>query len=291
MATEFTYSTKNADCAVAYARFYAMHTRMEIVLPRLDEQTAQGVVRDVECRVKGLERLMNRFDNTSPIAMVNAVAATESVALDEELFLALELCEVFRRGTQGYFDVAASEQPRAGAAYMLDGKSHTLRLTSADVRIDLGGFAKGFALEQVCRLLREQGVESGVVNFGNSSVAALGHHPYGEWWPIGVANRRCAGAVAGEFKLCDSALSVSGRAESGEYHILNPHTGLRVAGEELVAVEGRSALVAEVLSTALYAAPHNLRAEIMSQYEGYRATELYCRRDGTTERKIIEKNI
>lgn len=290
MAVEFTYSTKNAECAVAYARFYAMHTRMEIVLPRLEEPMAQSVVRDVEQRVSELERLMNRFDNASPLAMVNAVAATQAVEIDEELFMALELCEVFRRGTGGYFDVAAAEQPRLGAAYLLDGKSHTIRLASADVKIDLGGFAKGFALEQVCRMLRESGVESGVVNFGNSSIAALGHHPYGEWWPIGVANRKCAGAVAGEFRLCDSALSVSGRAESGEYHILNPHTGLRVAGEELVAVEGRSALVAEVLSTALYAAPHNQRAEIMRQYEGYRATELYCRKDGTTERRLIENN-
>ena len=290
MAVEFTYSTKNAECAVAYARFYAMHTRMEIVLPRLEEPMAQSVVRDVEQRVSELERLMNRFDNASPLAMVNAVAAIQAVELDEELFMALELCEVFRRGTGGYFDVAAAEQPRSGAAYLLDGKNHTIRLASADVKIDLGGFAKGFALEQVCRMLRESGVESGVVNFGNSSIAALGHHPYGEWWPIGVANRKCAGAVAGEFRLCDSALSVSGRAESGEYHILNPHTGLRVAGEELVAVEGRSALVAEVLSTALYAAPHNQRAEIMGQYEGYRATELYCRKDGTTERRLIENN-
>ncbi|MBR6662477.1 MAG: FAD:protein FMN transferase [Alistipes sp.] len=290
MATEFTYSTKNAECAVAYARFYAMHTRMEIVLPRLEEPMAQSVVRDVEQRVSDLERLMNRFDNASPLAMVNAVAATQAVVLDGELFMALELCEVFRRGTGGYFDVAAAEQPRLGAAYLLDGKSHTIRLASADVKIDLGGFAKGFALEQVCRMLRESGVESGVVNFGNSSIAALGHHPYGEWWPIGVANRKSAGAVAGEFRLCDSALSVSGRAESGEYHILNPHTGLRVAGEELVAVEGRSALVTEVLSTALYAAPHNQRAEIMGQYEGYRATELYCRKDGTTERRLIENN-
>ena len=289
MAAEFTYSTKNAECAVAYATFYAMHTRMEFVLPRLEESAAQAIVRDVEQRVKQLERLMNRFDERSPLAVVNAVAASQSVALDDELFMALELCEAFRRGTQGYFDVAASEQQRAGAAYALDGKNHTVRLLSADVRIDMGGFAKGFALERVCGMLREQGVESAVVNFGNSSIAALGHHPYGEWWPIGVANRRCAGAVAQEFRLRDSALSVSGRAESGEYHIINPHTGLCVAGEELIAVEGRSALVAEVLSTALYAAPHDVRADIMEQYAGYRAIELYCRRDGTTERKIIEK--
>ena len=289
MAAEFTYSRKNPECAVAYAQFGAMHTRMEIVLPRIEECEAQEIVRDVEQRVKALERLMNRFDERSPLAVVNALAASEAVVVDDELFMALELCEVFRRGTGGYFDVAASEQARQGAAYLLDGKNHTIRLASADVRIDLGGFAKGFALEQVNRMLRERKVESAVVNFGNSSIVALGHHPFGEWWPIGVANRLRSGSMAEEFRLRDSALSVSGRAESGDYHIINPHTGLRVAGQELVAVEGRSPLVAEVLSTALYAAPHNRRAEIVAQYEGYRAMELYCHRDGTTEKRIIDK--
>ena len=289
MAAEFTYSQKNPECAVAYAQFGAMHTRLEMVLPRIEESEAQQIVRDVELRVKAIERLMNRFDERSPLSVVNAIAANEAVAIDDELFMALELCEAFRRGTAGYFDVAASEQARQGCAYRLDGKSHTIRLVSADARIDLGGFAKGFALEQVGRMLRERGVESAVVNFGNSSIVALGHHPYGEWWPVGVANRLRGGCLAEEFRLRDSALSVSGRAESGDYHIINPHTGLRVAGGELVAVEGRSPLVAEVLSTALYAAPHNRRAEIVAQYEGYRAVELYCHSDGTTEKRVIDK--
>lgn len=291
MAVQFTYSTKNAECAVAYALFRAMHTRVEIILARIDEPKARMIAEQVEQHVKELERLMNRFDDKSPLAVVNALAANDWVEVDERLFMAFELCEVFRRATAGYFDVAASAKAREGAAYLLDGKGHKVRFVVEDVTLDMGGFAKGFALDEVCRMLREEGVEAAVVNFGNSSIAALGHHPYGEWWPIGVANRHRQGAMAAEYSLSDSALSVSGRAESGEYHIINPHTGLRVAGDELVVVEGRSALVAEVLSTALYAAPHDLRAKIMVEYDGYRAMELYCHADGTTEKRIIEKNI
>jgi thiamine biosynthesis lipoprotein ApbE len=82
-------------------------------------------------------------------------------------------------------------------------------------------------------------------------------------------------------------MSVSGRTPRGEYHIINPHTGGTVAGEELILVEGRSALVAEVLSTALYAAPRAERAEIMKSYGGYRATELYCRAGGSTEAREL----
>jgi thiamine biosynthesis lipoprotein ApbE len=93
--------------------------------------------------------------------------------------------------------------------------------------------------------------------------------------------------MAHDVHLCDNAMSVSGRTPRGEYHIINPHTGGTVAGEELILVEGRSALVAEVLSTALYAAPRAERAEIMKSYDGYRATELYCRAGGTTEAREL----
>lgn len=286
MASEFRYSDKNPCHPVAYAGFYAMHTHMETVFADVDEKRARELAADIEAEVKALERLFNRFDDTSPLAVINARGAREAVAVDDEMFMALELCEAFRRGTGGYFDIATSTS--AGAAegtvsYLLDPAAHTVRLTREGVQLDMGGFAKGYALEKARRRAEEAGVESGVLNFGNSSVAALGHHPYGEWWSIGVEHTRIQSAAAHEFRLRDSALSVSGRSPRGEYHIVNPMTGAAVAGEELVTVEGRSALVAEVLSTALYAAPKSKREAVMAQYEGYTALELYCRDGGGCE--------
>ena len=92
-----------------------------------------------------------------------------------------------------------------------------------------------------------------------------------------------------EVHLQGSAMSVSGRATDGRYHIVNPAMGATVAGDELLLVEGRSALITEVLSTALYAAPRAQRAAIMSHFEGYRATEIYCRKGGGVERREIGK--
>ena len=56
----------------------------------------------------------------------------------------------------------------------------------------------------------------------------------------------------------------------------------------MIVVEGRSALVAEVLSTALYAAPQSEREAIMQQFEGYRATEIICHKGGGVEKRIIK---
>lgn len=288
MASEFRYSDKNPSHPVAYACFHAMHTRMEAVLADVDETAARRLTEEIGAEVKALERLFNRFDDASPLAVINARAAREAVDAGDELFMALELCEAFRKGTGGYFDITTSTGSGGKTSgYALDPSAHTVRFTREGIMLDMGGFAKGYALERVRRRVADAGITCGVLNFGNSSIAALGHHPYGEWWPIGVEHTKMRSVMAHEFHLCDRALSISGRSPEGEYHIVNPLTGATVAGEELIAVEGRSALVAEVLSTALYAAPKALRAAIVGQYEGYAATELYCREGGSCEIRRI----
>lgn len=287
MALEFQHSTKNPRYPVTYLSFYAMHTRVEVVAVGLDECAGRDLAQGVEADVKRLERCFNRFDNRSPLAVMNARAAAEDVAVDDDMFMALELCEAFRRGTAGYFDIATNTTVGGQVSYSLNADNHTVRYTSSGISLDMGGFAKGFALERVRRAVVEAGAESALINFGNSSVAAISHHPYGEWWGVGVEHTRVQGVMAHDVHLCDNAMSVSGRTPRGEYHIVNPRTGGTVAGEELILVEGRSALVAEVLSTALYAAPRSERAEIMRAYDGYRATELYCREGGATESREL----
>ena len=290
MALEFQHSTKNPLYPVSYLSFYAMHTRVELVAVGLEESVGRDLAQRVEGEVKAMERRFNRFDDRSPLAVLNMRAAAEEMEVDDNLFMALELCEAFRRGTAGYFDVATNTVTGGAVSYSLNPERHTVRYTSPGVQLDMGGFAKGFALERVRTIVVESGAESALINFGNSSVAAIGHHPYGEWWPVGVEHNRTAGVLSHEVHLCDGAMSVSGRTPRGEYHIVNPHTGGTVAGEELILVEGRSALVSEVLSTALYAAPRVERGAIMRGYEGYTATELYCREGGTTEvRRVSEK--
>ena len=91
MALEFQHSTKNPRYPVTYLSFYAMHTRVEVVAVGLDECAGRGLAQSVETEVKRLERCFNRFDNRSPLAVMNARAAVEDVAVDDDMFMALEL--------------------------------------------------------------------------------------------------------------------------------------------------------------------------------------------------------
>lgn len=288
MAAKFRYSDKNPLHPISFIELDAMHTHIELLFTGLEREQGEHLAASVSQRVNEMERRFNRFDMKSPLAVLNSRAAAEEVEVDDELFMALELCEVFRVATIGYFSVATSTSRAEEVPYILGARRHSVKFACEEVQLDMGGFAKGFALEQVCKMVRESGAVSALLNFGNSSVSAVGHHPYGEWWSVGVSNPKNAGVAACEVHLRDSAISVSGRSTTGEYHIVNPHTGVKVAQEELILVEGRSALVAEVLSTALYAAPHKERHTIMQQFEGYRATELFCSKQGSTECRKIE---
>ena len=284
----FRYSDKNALHPISFVELDAMHTHIELLLTGLKREQGEKFALEAEQRVKDMERRFNRHDMKSPLAVLNSRAAAESVEVDDELFMALELCEVFRVATRGYFSVATNTAGVERTPYILDGATHSVKFTTDGVQLDMGGFAKGFALDQVLKLSRESGAASALLNFGNSSVAAVGHHPYGEWWAVGVENTAQRGTLAYEVHLCDAAMSVSGRTPAGEYHIVDPHTGLKVAQDGMIVVEGRSALVAEVLSTALYAALQSERETIMRQFEGYRATEIICRKGGGVEKRIIK---
>jgi thiamine biosynthesis lipoprotein ApbE len=119
-----------------------------------------------------------------------------------------------------------------------------------------------------------------LLSFGGSSVAAVGRHPLGAPWPISVAHSYYADRTAHTFPLEDAALSVSGKDPHGRGHIIDPVTGNTVEKEGLVAVTGPSAMVAEMLSTALWVAPAPQRGAVLAAFDGYRASEILCRADG-----------
>ena len=106
-------------------------------------------------------------------------------------------------------------------------------------------------------------------------------HPFGDHWPVGLANPFRDGEEAYGFKLRDGALSISGHTPEHPRHIIDPGSGGYVARDGFVAVQGRSPLVAEVLSTALFAAPETKWSGIMENYTDYRAVRIGCDRDGT----------
>ncbi|MCQ2165742.1 MAG: FAD:protein FMN transferase [Bacteroidales bacterium] len=109
--------------------------------------------------------------------------------------------------------------------------------------------------------LRRSGAECAFVDFGNSAILAIGHHPFGDSWRVSLPNPY-NGAILDEFQIRDRALSTSGNTPGYTGHIVHPLTGKANVERKIVSVTDRSALDAEVLSTALMIADEGQRLRI-----------------------------
>lgn len=241
-----------------------MHSRLELLFVCPDAVKSRHLCEKAEKLVNSESLEFDRHIPDSPTARLNS--SSGRVALGEDLFFALELCEKFRNLTYGYFDVAALSKDKNRPAYELFPETHEAALAGSGLLLDFGGFAKGFALESVRNLLAGEGITNALLNFGNSSVVGMGTHPFGSCWRV----RSQEGGHT--FELKDSAFSMSGRSRSGQDHIMDPHNSLPAPAGPWVAVTGRSALLCEILSTAVYAAPIGERDRIMESFEGYIVT-------------------
>jgi thiamine biosynthesis lipoprotein len=129
-------------------------------------------------------------------------------------------------------------------------------LARPGMRIDLGAVAKGWALDRMRELLEREGVRHALLNFGQSSLLALGRPVDAPSWS--VALRGGGGEIEGLVELREQAFSVSGTL--GQWssiggvrygHVIDPRTGRALTRNLQAAVVAPSAALAEVWSTAL----------------------------------------
>jgi thiamine biosynthesis lipoprotein len=252
----------------------AMGTRFEVVLAGGDEARLRSAGEAALGEVCRLSESLSAFGRGSMVSYINTHAAEGPVGVDRELFGLLMLCQEGWRRSEGAFDITVGPlmeawgfrgqargdvdeaRERVGMDKVeLDAMRGTVRFARNGMRLDLGGVAKGFALDIAGGVLREAGVECALMHGGTSSVVAIGSPPGEDGWRIRVGNHDVA--------LRDRALSVSaprGRmieTEAGPLgHVLDPRTGAPAMGAQLACAVCESGAWAEVWSTALLVLRH-----------------------------------
>lgn len=236
---------------VSYSWFEAMHSRMDIVICDRDESEAGRLTSLLEREIGRLELLMSRFHPGSALAELNRSIANRSVAIPHELLEILRACKQWHRKTKGLFDITI-QSPFRGKSYLseleLNPYQTTARRRHPGLILDLGGYAKGYALDACGVLLEKAGVRDALLNFGNSSVKAMGNHPFGGGWLVGTENSR------EQYLLNDQCLTTSGNNSEQRAHIIRPGHEGPIQGRRFVSVVTHSAADGEVLSTAYFAA-------------------------------------
>ncbi len=148
-------------------------------------------------------------------------------------------------------------------------KNNTLFKLDEDVKIDLGAIAKGYAIGEALKVLRQWDIESALIDAGGD-IYALGTL-HSRPWKIGIQDPRGDGVI-GVLELEDCAVVTSGDYErffekDGEryHHILNPKTGYSARGVTSVTVISSNPVLADAWSTTLFVMGREKGMELMKK--------------------------
>jgi thiamine biosynthesis lipoprotein len=162
---------------------------------------------------------------------------------------------------------------------LLDTDAHTVRFRRAGVELDLGGIAKGFAVELAAGVLRAHALGGSIDAGGNQYL--LGPPPGKSAWEIGIKNPDTPEALLGVLDVDGGSVSTSAqyanslRSGARRYgHVLDPRSADPVNGSQAAAVVGPSAADCEALSTALLVLGPSWLPTLAERFPGYRGWSL-----------------
>jgi len=257
----------------------AMGTQFTIVAYGTDTRFLAQVANEAFEEIDSLDAQMSNYKPESELSRINREAAREAVLVEPRLF---DLIEYSLRGseeTDGAFDITvgplmkawgffrgqgrvptarelADVMKRVGYHHVhLDLEQRTIRLDTPGVEIDLGGIAKGYAVDRAVEVLRANGVTTALVSSGTSSICALGAPPGDRAWRITLRDPLQADKVGDVIHLKNYSLSASGNYEKffalgGKTysHIMDPRTGRPVENMLSTAVLAPSGVDSDMLS-------------------------------------------
>ena len=276
------------------------HSSIEIrrcrpLLGTLVEIACQGSPVEIDCAFAAIEkvhRLMSFHDPTSDVARINRDASHRPVKVHPWTWRVLKSAQEFSCKSDGVFDITMARQlvkwdylPRPGTRLCKGGTwcdivfddEYNIRFRRRMI-VDLGGIAKGFAVDRAVGALKNNAVTAGIVNaggdlrtFGSPSELVYVRHP--------ADPTRIAGAV----RLRERAMATSGiyferRKYRGKYvgPILDGRTSQSACELISVSVAAEECMVADALTKIVFA----LREKAAGLLAQYHADALLLERDG-----------
>ncbi|MEZ6070907.1 MAG: FAD:protein FMN transferase [Pirellulales bacterium] len=268
-----------------------MGVPIRFLLYAADETAANMAAQVAFERIAVIDGMMSDYNPESELMrLCRDAAATNDgpgppTALSPELAFVLERSEQLARRSGGAFDVTVGPavrlwrrarrqhrlpdaerlaEARAAIGFELlrlgrstTDDSVTAQLLRPDMRLDLGGIAKGYAADEALRTLADHGIERALIDAGGDIVVS-GPPPGETGWLIGVARLEPNGEPTHYMRLAHRAVATSGDAwqhveiDGVRYsHIVDPRTGLGLTERSSVTVVAPDGTTADSLATAV----------------------------------------
>ena len=259
-----------------------MGNRFEIsvVASAEEKDFAEHCIDQAIVEIQRIEKLLTTFDESSQTNQVNAAAGLHPVKVDREVFELISRSIRISEITQGAFDISygsidkklwnfdknMTALPDEATAkkmvrlinyrnIILDPEKNTVFLKEAGMRIGFGGIGKGYAAERAKMVLKQLGVEGGIVNAAGD-LTTWGFQPDGKPWTIGIASPDKSNQPFSYLDITNAAIATSGNYEKfiiidgKKYsHTIDPKTGLPVQGIKSVTIISPNAEIADAMAT------------------------------------------
>jgi len=234
---------------------------------------------DVWNRLEDIDSRMNVFNDQSEVSKINN-SYLKPITIKSDTYQVLEKSQYYSTSTKGAFDITVwpliqlwqdSEKNNiyptkeqildAKSTLGLDniqllGKNQVKRMNEG-TKIDLGGIAKGYAIDEAARIFREHGINNFYIDAGGD-VYVGGLNCFGKLWRVGIRDPEDQSKIINIVSLTDAAVATSGNYE--QYytiqnqkwsHIIDPSTGYPQKEVISATVIAPKAIDADALSTAL----------------------------------------
>ena len=277
-----------------------MGTKFRIVLYAPDKAVADKAAKASFARVAELNAIMSDYLATSELMQLCKKfeeKVGEPVKVSKDLFFVLERALEVSKLSDGAFDVTVRplvvlwrearrtqklpDAKELAAAKALVGyqnielnpKEQTVKLKVSGMQLDLGGIAKGYAADEVLKVLAKFEITIALVAAGGD-IAVNGAPPGTEGWKIDIAP--LPGSKEKRIlHLKDAAVSTSGDAEQFVVidgvrysHIVDPKTGLGLTGRRSVTVIARRGISADSMTKMASIFPPEKAIEVIDKMDG-----------------------
>ena len=286
-----------------------MGTAIRVELWSEDRADGEAAINAVMSEMHRIDHAMSPHKPESELSRINRHAATVPVKLSDEMARLVSRALDFSKLSGGAFDItyagvgnlydyrerikpsdAAIARAVEAVGYqnlILDTAARTLRFAREGVRIDLGGFAKGHAVDNSVAILARRGIKNAIVSAGGDS-RVMGDHR-GRPWTIAIRDPRRPGEVVAVLPLEDTAISTSGDYEryfeqDGVrcHHVLDPKTGKSPSSVHSVTILAADGLTTEGLSKSVFVLGVEKGMRLIESQEGVDAVvidaagQLHC---------------
>jgi len=260
-----------------------MGTYANIIIVTDDSAAVAPAARRAEAELWRLDSLMSNWTTTSEVARINALAGHQDVVVEPEVASVIDTSLEVWGESDHTFDITVeplvrawgflggprrvpTDEEAAAAARKVGAQrvhyqrgSRTIRFDSDSVKIDLGGIAKGYAVECARRVLESAGIHDALVDL-TGNMAALGTPAGFDHWRIGIRDPRDRVPYFAQVKLFPGeGISTSGKyeqfvAKDGKTygHIMDPRTGRPAEGLISVTLISKSAYTCDTWDTPLF---------------------------------------